>query len=95
MNAPNLVLIPDSLIQARDLDSLEDWMLDWKPTASATMREEMRAAYALHTERFVRRNVSRKKFQEWMQENPRIFTTERELQYLALKAASRSFCPEQ
>ena len=55
----------------------------------------MRAANALHTERFVRRNVSHRKFLEWMQENPRVFTTERELQYLASKAALQSSCTGQ
>jgi hypothetical protein len=90
MNAPNLVLIPNKLIQARDMDSLEDWMLNWKPSTSATMREEIRAANALHVERFVRHNVSHKKYLEWMQENPRNFTTERELEYLASRSAPQS-----
>jgi len=53
------------------------------PTTSATTSQEMRASNALYVERFVRRNVSPKKFAEWMKENPRHFTPERELKYLA------------
>ncbi|HQQ69317.1 MAG TPA: hypothetical protein PLL92_03255 [Alicycliphilus sp.] len=80
------ILIPDSLLAARSIEAVEDWMLDWSQTTGASMRDEIAAANALETERFVRRNVSRKKFHEWLKENPRIFTTRRELSWLARKA---------
>lgn len=83
-------LIPDSLLAAKSIEAFEDWQLFWKPTTGATWIEEMRAASALATERFVRRNVSRQKFQEWLQENPRTFTTRREQEWLALKAQAAS-----
>lgn len=85
-------LIPDSLLAAKELQAFEDWMMDWQPTTAASMRDEMAAMRALQIERFVRRNVSRPKFSEWMQENPRIFTTRREQEWLALKAGDM---PEQ
>lgn len=81
-------LIPDSLMAAKSIEAIEDWELRWKPTTGATRREEMRAASALSLERFVRRNVSRQKFREWLQENPRTFTTRREQEWLARKAGA-------
>lgn len=83
-------LIPDSLLAAKSIEAIEDWELRWKPTTGATRREEMRAANALVTERFVRRNVSRQKFLEWQKENPRTFTTCREQEWLARKAGEAS-----
>lgn len=79
-------LIPDSLLAAKDIQAFEDWMLDWRPTTEASRRDEMAAMRALQIERFVRRNVSREKFCEWMQENPRTFTTRRELAWMAQKS---------
>ena len=83
-------LIPDSLLAAKDIQAFEDWMLDWRPTTDASMRDEMAAMRALQIERFVRRNVSREKFREWMQENLRTFTTRRELAWMARKAGDPS-----
>lgn len=83
-------LIPDSLLAAKELQAFEDWMMDWQPTTAASMRDEMAAMRALQIERFVRRNVSRPKFSEWMQENPRIFTTRREQEWLARRAEGSS-----
>ena len=79
-------LIPESLLSAKSLDAVEEWKLNWKPTTEATMRDEIRAANDLAIERFVRRNVSKKKFQEWLRENPRTFTTRREKDWLMGKA---------
>ena len=81
-------LIPESLLSAKSLEAVEDWKLNWQPTTDASMRDEVAAANALATERFVRRNVSRQKFQEWMQENPRSFTTRREQEWLKQRAAA-------
>lgn len=80
-------LIPDGLLSAKSLEAVEDWMLNWQPTTDASMRDEIGAANALAIERFVRRNVSRRKFQEWLQENQRSFTTRREQEWLKQKAA--------
>ena len=80
-------LIPDSLLSAKSMDAIEEWMLNWKPTTDASRRDEIRAANDLATERFVRRNVSKKKFQEWLRDNPRTFTTRREQIWLIEKAA--------
>ncbi len=79
----NLTVIPSGLARVKDMAELENWQSNWAPTTSATMREELHASNALYMERFVRRNVSPKKFAEWLAENPRRFTTERELKYLA------------
>ncbi len=79
-------LIPDSLIAAKSVDQFEDWMMDWTPTTGASRKDEMAAMSALRLERFVRRNVSREKFKKWLQENPRTFTTRREMEWLERKA---------
>ena len=55
----------------------EEWMLDWKPTTTARMMDEIRAFNSRRRERFVRQNVSIEKFLEWKQQNPRTFITER------------------
>ena len=81
-------LIPESLLSAKSLEAVEDWKLNWQPTTDASMRDEVAAANGLATERFVRRNVSRQKFLEWMQENPRSFTTRREQEWLKQRAAA-------
>lgn len=83
-------LIPDSLLAAKELQAFEGWMMDWQPTTAASMRDEMAAMRALQIERFVRRNVSRRKFSEWMQENPRTFTTRREQEWLTRRAEGSS-----
>ncbi len=77
MKKCHLVVIPTSLLKVDGMDELEDWMLYWKPTTSATMRQEMRARSALFAERFVRGNVLLKTFLAWKLENPRSFITER------------------
>lgn len=82
-------LIPDGLLSAKSLETVEDWKLNWQPTTDASMRDEVAAANALATERLVRRNVLRQKFQGWLQENPRSFTTRREQDWLMRKAAGR------
>ncbi|MBS0508187.1 MAG: hypothetical protein JSR53_12480 [Proteobacteria bacterium] len=82
-------LIPDSLLAARSIEAIEEWEMNWKPTTGATRRDEVVAVNALATERFVRRNVSRQKFQEWLRDNPRTFTTRREQDWLAQKTAGQ------
>lgn len=72
-----LVVIPNALLTAHRDGTVQEWMLEWKPTTSAAMTDEMRAMNARHRERFVRRNVSIKTFLEWKKENPRAFITER------------------
>lgn len=77
-----MIVIPNELLAVREVTDLEQWMMDRDRESPMTMRDELDARSALQTERFVRRNVSRKKFVEWKQDNPRFFTTEREMQYV-------------
>lgn len=77
MNTCSLVVIPSALLMVNGIVEFEDWMLDWKPTTTATMMDELRAYRALRLERFVRRNVSIQTFVKWKQENPRTFISER------------------
>ena len=81
-----MMLIPRELIAARELASLEQWMLVRERESPQTMFEELEAHNALKTERFVRKNVSRRRFLIWKQLNPRLFTTEREMQHLMREA---------
>jgi hypothetical protein len=81
-SAAVLVLIPDALIAAKTNADFEMWQVTWKATSGASILEEMQARNDLYVERFVRRNVSKAKFSEWLKENPRTFTTTREQQYL-------------
>ena len=74
-----MIVIPNELVAARELADLEQWMLDRYRDSPHRMRDELDARSALETERFVRKNVSREKFLTWIQENPRRFTTEREI----------------
>ena len=76
-----MTLIPSDLLAIRELASLEQWMLIRRRESPHTMFEELEAHSALQTERFVRKNVSRRKFLRRKKENPRFFTTEREMQY--------------
>jgi hypothetical protein len=73
----HLVVIPTKKLKVDGMDKLEDWMLYWKPTTTATMMQEIRAHNAMRTERFVRGNVLLKTFLAWKLENPRSFITER------------------
>ena len=82
-----MTLIPSDLLAIRELADLEQWMLIRRRASPHTMFEEMEARNALRTERFVRKNVSRQKFLTWIQENPRFFTTEREMQHVKRNAA--------
>ena len=77
-----MIVIPNDLLAVRELADLEQWMLDRDRDSPHTMRDELDARSALQTGRFVRKNVSREKFLTWMQENPRRFTTEREMQHV-------------
>jgi hypothetical protein len=77
MNIYPLAVIPDALLVAIDADCFEDWMLEWKPTSTASMFDEIRALNARHCERFVRRNVSIQTFLEWRLQNPRAYIAER------------------
>ncbi len=81
-----MIVIPNELVAARELADLEQWMLDRYRDSPHTMRDELDARSALETERFVRKNVSREKFLTWIQENPRRFTTEREMQHVRRNA---------
>lgn len=82
MTSPDPVLIPDALLAAKTNGDLELWETSWQQTSGATLLEELSGRNDLYIERFVRKNVSKAKFREWLQENPRKFTTSREQQYL-------------
>jgi hypothetical protein len=87
MTSRPLVVIPNALLMAYRDGSANEWMLEWKPTTKATMKDEIRAMNARHLERFVRQNVSIKKFLAWKIENPRTFITERVRTRITKKAA--------
>lgn len=76
-----MITIPNELLAIRELASLEHWMLVRHLESPHTMFEEIDARNALQEERFVRKNVSRRKFLLWKQQNPRFFTTEREMHF--------------
>ena len=83
----SLVVIPNSLLD-RTID-FDEWRLYWKEPYPGAMKEVMRANGALHIERSVRTNVTRKTFLIWRQENPRFFITARELAYWIWKGVLR------
>lgn len=93
----HLVVIPTSLRRVNSINELEDWMLYWKPTTTATMEQEMRANSALLAERFVRGNVWLKTFLAWKLENPRTFITERAMRRITSRVlrtcGNSGFCP--
>ncbi len=74
-----MLVIPSDLLAIHELAGIEDWILVRHLKSPQTMFAEMKAHSALQTERFVRKSVSRRKFLTWIQENPRRFTTEREI----------------
>jgi hypothetical protein len=83
----SLVVIPNSLLD-KTID-FDDWRLYWKEPYPGARREVMRANGALHVERGVRTNVTRKTFLIWRQENPRFFITARELGFWMRKGVFR------
>ena len=82
----HLVVIPTSLLQVDGVEDVENWTIDWKPTTTATMMQEIRAYNALRREQFVRRNVSLETFLAWKLENPRSFITERAMRHITSKS---------
>lgn len=84
--AQRMITIPSELLAIRELARLEQWMLVRERESPQTMFEELEAHNALKTERFVRKNVSRRRFLIWKQQNPRFFTTERAMQHLKREA---------
>ena len=86
MMEQRMITIPSELLAIRELARLEQWMLVRERESPQTMFKELEAHNALKTERFVRKNVSRRRFLIWKQQNPRFFTTEREMQHLMREA---------
>ena len=90
MKTCHLVVIPTKKLKVDGIDELEDWMLYWKPTTTATMMQEIQEHNAMRIERFVRRNVLLKTFLAWKLENPRSFITERAMRRITSRAAPDS-----
>ena len=83
-----LTVIPTKLQKADNLDEFEDWLLYWKPTSLATVRDEIQADAARRRERFVRANVSIQTFLAWKLKNPRFFIAERVMARLTSRVMS-------
>ena len=86
MKTCHLAVIPTNLQKVDGMDEVEDWMLYWKPTTTATMMQEIRTHNSMRKERFVRGNVSLKTFLAWKLENPRSFITERAIRRITSRA---------
>lgn len=86
MKSCPLVVIPNALLTAHRDGTVQEWMLEWKPTTAASLTDEIRAMNARHRERFVRQNVSIATFLEWKTENPRTFIPERVHKRMAARA---------
>ena len=61
------LVIPQSLLDAKGIDTFSQWVRDQWRIQSTAMQQEIAGHNALATERLVRRNVSHQKLMTWIQ----------------------------